>query len=122
MGGLETGQSERRGGKIEEAAQVVTHATGGNVPWPAHDQGNVGSRIVNPALAPRQAAAMIAGEEDDRAVGHSGVIDRFQHLAHLVVDGGNQIVVVGQIAADHGRVGIVRRHAQHAGVVAFGGR
>ena len=65
---------------------------------------------------------MVAREDDHRAVGHSGLLERLQHLADLVVDRRHQVVVVGQVAAHDGRVRMIGRNAEPGRVVAFAGR
>ena len=64
---------------------------------------------------------MVAREDDHRAVSHSGLLERLQHLAHLVVDGRHQVVVIGQVVSHDGRVRMIGRNPQPVRVVVFAG-
>ena len=58
---------------------------GAIAPRPADDQRHVHARVVQPALAPRQAAAVVAVEEHDRVVGQAVRLQLARHVADLVV-------------------------------------
>src|SRR5205814_982545 len=56
---LDARQGENRGREIDEAHQVVAHASGPQLSGPADDERNVDAALVDPTLAARQSAPVV---------------------------------------------------------------
>jgi hypothetical protein len=69
----------------------------------------VGAGIVNVAFAARQRAAVITVVKDDRIVREPRPIEFREPFTHLPVHECHLVVVVGPVATDLGRVGMIRR-------------
>ena len=118
-------QAEHRGGQVHKADQVVyPRARLGRCEvrpllGEPDDQRHARPGIMEIALAARQRAAVVAVGEHDGVVGESLVLQFRQQLADLLIQQRQLVVVVGPVAADVGRVGMVgrqgdlfRRHAE----------
>jgi hypothetical protein len=108
-------EAENGGGKIDKGDGVLDPLAGlrGREVRPfggdAHDEGHARPRIVDIAFPPRQRAAVVAVVKDDRVLGEAGLGEFGESGADLGVHHGHLIVVVGPIASDFGRVGMIGR-------------
>jgi len=105
VGDLYAGQRQNGRAEVDEAHQPVAHSAGRLVVRVPHEQRNARARIVYPSLRSRQPVAVIAEEEDDRVVGQAIVFELLEDRTDLDVQGGDVVVVFGQIRPD----GPVRR-------------
>ncbi len=115
IGNSHPDQAQHRGGEVDEADQPIDgrpRRAGRPAPVffgkPNH-QRHPDPRVVKPAFMAGQAVAVVRIEEDDRLVGKAVLFQLPKQITRLLVHRGNQVVEVGHVAADHGRIGIIGR-------------
>ncbi len=104
------GQRQHGRSQVDEADEAVVRGTRIDLARPADDQRCEQARIVEPSFHAGQAVPMVAPEEDDRVLGEAVFFELSKNPTRLLVHPSDVVVVVGDLAPDLGRVGIVGRH------------
>ena len=113
------GDLQRRGGDVQRDHGIASNGIRLQFSRPTHDQRHLRPRIVEPLLAPQQAAAVVAKHEDHGVVQQPIGLQRLEGGPHLRIPVVHRIQVVGHFVAHHGMVGIVRRQGHVRGVDEF---
>ena len=96
------------GPKIDQADKPFAGRTGPLLPGRPHDERDAYAGVVEPALGAGQAVAVIAPEKDDGIVGKAILFQLAQNFAGLLVETGNVVIMLGQLAPHFRGVRIVR--------------
>src|SRR5262245_50251547 len=100
-----SGDRNQGRGEIEETNQVFARRAWLDLARPADDQWDVNALVVDPSLAARHPASVIAEEKHDRVVGHPRAVERFEDVADLVINSRRQLVILPEIVTSLRRVG-----------------
>ena len=105
--GLDPGQAQEGRREVDKIHHAVALAAGlvflrrQVLPFgrEEHDHRNRKAGVVGPALAPRQARAMIAVVKYDRFPGEPGLVELGQVVSRNLIGPGNNVVVLGPVLA-----------------------
>src|SRR5690606_4280665 len=101
---------QKGGSQIGQAYQVVDYATAGHLS-PAHGQRHTGTKVVQVALAVREAGrAVVATNHNQGILQFANFVQPLDEQAQGGVEGGNLTKIIGQILANLGHVGQERWH------------
>ena len=110
---LEAGERQRRGGDVHQADEICPSRAGLHDLGKSRrddDQRDPQAFVVGELLAPGQVRAVVGEEHHDGALPESVGLELRHQLADLVVGAQDRVVVVGDVPAHLGNVGILRRH------------
>lgn len=114
------GQGDEGRAEVHESDEVGADGTSLEMAGPADEEGDTEAGVIGPALAAREAAAVVAPEEDDGIVGEAVSLELIEDVLNLLVHDSDAIVVACPIGADDGGIGIVGGNIGLGGVVFFG--
>ena len=101
------GHGEHGRREVGEAHELVPHLARRETAGPAHHEGNAKTRIVGPALGPRQAVAVVGGEDDEGVVHEAVLLELREQATDLPVHERDVVVVAGDVGAHDRRVGVI---------------
>ena len=121
-------QAQHGGGEVHEADEPVVRparrAAARVVRREPDDQRHAGAAVINPALVPRQAVAVVGEEHHDGVFRQPVGLQLIQQIADLPVENGEVVVLAGEVLADGRHVRQERRDddrraVRHRGAGAF---
>ena len=108
-GGLQAGGGQHGRTEVLTAEQGRGITARSHDAGPAHDEGDVATRIIERTLAVRQRLAVVTGEDDEGVLRESETIEQREHLAGSLVDAVHLGAIIGILLAHARQVGHVGR-------------
>ena len=115
---FQPGEREHGGSEINEGDNLIAGFPGGkggeSLPLlgNVNDHGNTDAAVVEVSFPPGSGAAVITIVKNEGVVSEAVFFELCENLTDLLVGGGHDVVVAGDIAPDFGEVGKVSREGE----------